>query len=345
MTSKIVRIQLLALGAFLLTLATVNCTPHFALDGNYTNSNVHSGFRKQDVDDFNPFDFFLTYDETNQWMDALFAKYPEQCTINTIGQSYEGRVINAIIINPTQVKTVILVANLQGREWASMTSAIYIIHELIRNSKSYPQAANFRWIIVPISNPDGYEYTRAEDRNWNKNRVPKLDDNVGVDLNRNFGYMWELLTNDEDANPNRETYRGMKPFSEPESRAIKDLLVMNEDAYLYVDMHVGGQLILIPWGYTDKPAPNANFLRSVAQAGSSAILSRTSQYYIVGTLGELFNHQPGTSMDYCYSIGIKVCVEIRLTSEELVNDPKNIIPHGQEALAAVLAMAVKVNGP
>uniref|UniRef100_A0A4Y0BN23 Peptidase_M14 domain-containing protein n=1 Tax=Anopheles funestus TaxID=62324 RepID=A0A4Y0BN23_ANOFN len=219
----------------------------------------------------NPFDFFLTYDETNQWMDALFAKYQNNARVNTIGQSYEGRVINAIIINPTQVKTVILVANLQGREWASMTSAIYIIHELIRNSKATRRQLIFVGLLSRYRTQMGTSTPELKIATGTKIVSLNWMTTLG-DLNRNFGYMWELLTNDEDANPKGDIPRYETLFGTRKS-CYKDLLVMNEDAYLYVDMHVGGQLILIPWGYTDKPAPNANFLRSVAQAGSSAILS------------------------------------------------------------------------
>lgn len=40
--------------------------------------------------------------------------------------------------------------------------------------------------IVPILNPDGYEYTHTCDRMWRKNRARHEGVCVGVDLNRNF---------------------------------------------------------------------------------------------------------------------------------------------------------------
>uniref|UniRef100_A0A182UC92 Peptidase M14 domain-containing protein n=1 Tax=Anopheles melas TaxID=34690 RepID=A0A182UC92_9DIPT len=102
-----------------------------------------------------------------------------------------------------------------------MTSAIYIIHELIRNSNSYPDAAKYQWVVVPITNPDGYEYTRTTDRFWRKNRAPQTVIDFGTDLNRNFDYMWDLLLNEEDDDLQSETYRGPNAFSESETLEAK----------------------------------------------------------------------------------------------------------------------------
>ena len=53
----------------------------------------------------------------------------------------------------------------------------------------------FRWHIIPMFNPDGYEYTHTTDRFWSKNRRPfrgnatlevTRDECNGVNLNRNF---------------------------------------------------------------------------------------------------------------------------------------------------------------
>ncbi|QQP52967.1 Carboxypeptidase B, partial [Caligus rogercresseyi] len=44
------------------------------------------------------------------------------------------------------------------------------------------------WYIMPLVNPDGYEYTRTTSRLWRKNRAPppKGSRCFGVDLNRNW---------------------------------------------------------------------------------------------------------------------------------------------------------------
>src|SRR6478735_8972610 len=60
--------------------------------------------------------------------------------------------------------------------------------------------------LVPALNPDGV----ARDRRQNAH---------GVDLNRNFGAMWEPT-----GHPGSTYYSGARPFSEPETRAARDLI-------------------------------------------------------------------------------------------------------------------------
>jgi carboxypeptidase T len=52
--------------------------------------------------------------------------------------------------------------------------------------------------------------------------------------------------------PSDETYVGPRAFSEPETRAVRDL-VAREMFRGVVTYHSYSQLILYPWGYTDKP--------------------------------------------------------------------------------------------
>ena len=75
----------------------------------------------------------------------------------------------------------------------------------------------YDWIVMPVVNPDGYEYSHTEvthwgilqctklsmifiqDRMWRKNRgesktiLNLLSNCKGIDLNRNFAYSWGEL--------------------------------------------------------------------------------------------------------------------------------------------------------
>uniref|UniRef100_A0A182QZF2 Peptidase M14 domain-containing protein n=1 Tax=Anopheles farauti TaxID=69004 RepID=A0A182QZF2_9DIPT len=325
---------MLALELLLLLVATVNADVHDTPGVNAS----HLRQAGSGVNEFNPLDFFLSYEETNEWMVALVKQYPHICKMESVGKSYEGRAINAITINYDKPTKVILVANLKAREWTAMTSAIYIIHELVIEASVYPEAGQFRWMIIPIPNPDGYEHTRLKERLWRKTRSPQANTGIGVDLSHNFGYMWDLLLVPGDENPKAETYRGPNAFSEPESQAIGNVLKSNADATLYVDMQTYGEHILIPWAYTNEPAPNAALARAVAKAGSDAIFREFYQY---GTPAELINKEAGSSMDYCNSIGIKVCITLELTAAGYEIPTDDIVPYGKEALASIQAMAIE----
>lgn len=78
------------------------------------------------------------------------------------------------------------------REWAGIMSVFYLIHELVENS-TYTQelVSKVDWVFVPVVNPDGYVYSFTEDRLWRKNRRVVNYTCTGIDLNRNYGYVWE----------------------------------------------------------------------------------------------------------------------------------------------------------
>ena len=63
------------------------------------------------------------------------------------------------------------------------------------------------WHILPLVNPDGYEYSHSSDRLWRKNRRPPPAGKVcpGVDLNRNFDVGYGLGAS---TNPCEEVYQG-----------------------------------------------------------------------------------------------------------------------------------------
>lgn len=82
--------------------------------------------------------------------------------------------------------------------------------------------------VIPVLNPDGHMIvTTAQDTSWRKNlhdndmdgHIDIEDRTDGVDLNRNYDFKWEY-GND---NPASSYYRGPYPFSEPETKAIREL--------------------------------------------------------------------------------------------------------------------------
>merc|ERR1711874_186033 len=77
------------------------------------------------------------------------------------------------------------------------------------------------WYVMPLLNPDGYEYSRTTDRLWRKNRAPPPDgsDCYGVDLNRNWDVVGYGLGS-VSGNPCSEVYKGPAKNSEPEVAAM-----------------------------------------------------------------------------------------------------------------------------
>jgi hypothetical protein len=64
-----------------------------------------------------------------------------------------------------------------------------------------------------------------------------------MDLNRNSGYMWGGPGS--SGTTSSGIYRGPSPFSEPETQAIRDL-VLSYDFRFLMDYHSTGQMIYSP---------------------------------------------------------------------------------------------------
>ena len=72
-------------------------------------------------------------------------------------------------------------------------------------------------------------------------------ENSGVDLNRNYGVYWDK-PGGNSPDPCAESYRGTHPFSEPETRAIRDFLVAHQDEIKFVyNFHSYGNMYLWPY--------------------------------------------------------------------------------------------------
>ena len=117
------------------------------------------------------------------------------------------------------------------------------------------------WIVFDL-NPDGAQYDLGGDpyRAWRKNRQPTPGSSkVGTDLNRNYDYRWGCCGG-SSGKPGSLTYRGWKPFSAPETRALRDFVNSRvlggwQQIRTHITFHSNGKLILWPYGYTRKNVP------------------------------------------------------------------------------------------
>lgn len=48
---------------------------------------------------------------------------------------------------------------MHAREWIAPAQVLYIIDQLVKNPDNKELYANVDWYLLPVVNPDGYEYT------------------------------------------------------------------------------------------------------------------------------------------------------------------------------------------
>jgi murein tripeptide amidase MpaA len=53
-----------------------------------------------------------------------------------------------------------MMTGIHAREWVSVAAAQYFIYALIKHYDEYKDVIDaFQWHVLPLLNPDGYEYT------------------------------------------------------------------------------------------------------------------------------------------------------------------------------------------
>lgn len=251
---------------------------------------------------------FYTFQEAINQLDSLHARYPNIITQKfQIGLTENGRPIWAAKIsdNPNVSEPeprALFDGLIHAREPISMMTVIYAMYYLCENYGDDPEVTylvnNREIFFIPVVNPDGYEYNRVSDPNgggmWRKNRKNSGGGAYGVDLNRNYGYMWGYDNTGSSPTPSSETYRGPSAFSEPEVAAIRDLTVAN-GFRSYVNFHSFANAMLYPWGYINQVTPD--------NAIYSDFCSYMSQYngFEYGNGGTILGYNSnGSSRDWFY---------------------------------------------
>ena len=180
-----------------------------------------------------------------------------------------------------------------------------------------------------------------ENRLWRKNRRQNANGSFGVDPNRNYGYMWGTLNvNTSSHVPQDETYVGPRAFSEPEVRAVRNLVAVELFSGV-LTYHSYSQLILYPWGYTSNPIVDPidrGDMQQVAEKMKGLIHSVHGKTYTPEQASTLYP-TAGDTTDWTYGeYGIwSLTIELRPSSQAeggFILPPSQIRPTVEENLPA-----------
>ena len=210
--------------------------------------------------DYPPHDSdFHNYQEMVDKIKSWEQPYAGLLSINSIGKSLEGRDIYALKISGSLTNEVqpaiVFMGGHHAREHLSVEMPLmlaeYLLKEYQAGNERVRELVNSREIhIIPLVNPDGAEHDIAGGnyKLWRKNRRNHGNGLFGVDLNRNYGYKWG--TGGSSSNQRSDVYMGPKPFSEPETQAIKKYVDARTNISILLSFHTFSELILYPWGHS-----------------------------------------------------------------------------------------------
>jgi hypothetical protein len=187
--------------------------------------------------------------------------------LDSIGASIEGRPVLALKIGESADAfgrpNVLFMGTHHAREWVSTEMAMKLARWIADSLPRELLAQRDVWVI-PVQNPDGYQYTFTTERLWRKNRRPNSDGTYGVDLNRNYPGFWGLDDVGSSGQPLSETYRGAAAASEPETQAIVAFHAAHPPV-VAASYHTYSGLVLHSYGHrTGQLAPDHTLFQAFA---------------------------------------------------------------------------------
>lgn len=293
-------------------------------------------------------DSYHTLDEMYEWIDGMVAQYSDILSVETVGQSYEGREVRAVKLSHKAGNPgIFLESNIHAREWITSATTTWILNELLTSTTPEVQeiAKNYDWYILPVTNPDGLNYTKETDRMWRKTRYPHNILCYGVDMNRNFPYHW--MDGGSSSNPCTETYAGPEPASEVETRIIMQYFEkLKDQIHFYLSFHSYSQLILVPFGYQNAPkVDNYYDWMEMAEAAAIALYKRHGTQYEFGNTADVLYIASGSTRDWAHgahNVPIAASYEFRDTGNYGFLLPADqIVPNSEEVLDSLVAFLAK----
>jgi hypothetical protein len=177
------------------------------------------------------------------------------------GETHEKRPILAARVGKlwksgdAAVPQLVLYAAQHAREWAGPESLMRVFRHLAESWRANTNGirtllANVAVVIVPVANPDGYDFTHTDDRMWRGNREPCAG-GFGTDPNRNYETTFGQQASSGTCSD--EQFRGPSAGSAAETKALLNLFANEGLPGTYrtrfaLNIHTYGNLMLIPDG-------------------------------------------------------------------------------------------------
>jgi len=194
-------------------------------------------------------------------------------------KTFEGnKVIGGVANKAEKIKKdkqyIYFTSGIHARERGGPDNLIYFISDLLYanehrigltygnktfSNKDVKKALGAGIVFIPMTNPDGVRHDQANSNLWRKNRNPKSSRpneplSVGVDLNRNFDFLWNYTKHFDPSvspasnNASSQAFYGTAPFSEPETQNMLWVYDQYPNIRWFIDVHSAAGTLLYSWG-------------------------------------------------------------------------------------------------
>lgn len=254
----------------------------------------------------------FTYIEILEHLDNMHAKYPsiisKRFVLDSTIKTHYGNFIYAVKIGnspeiPEDEPEILYTGVHHAREPLSVSSLIYFMYYLLEN---YENDQSIKKIVdelqiyfIPVINPDGYIFNELNNPEgggmWRKNMYGFGAKILGVDLNRNYAFNWGIDDIGSSPDPADETYRGTEPFSEPETKVVRDFCKKHRFS-ICLNYHSYGNNLLNP---EEKWLKNSD--DSTAYKILSELLTQSNRYSVGSFDQQLRYTSNGDATDWMYA--------------------------------------------
>jgi hypothetical protein len=292
-----------------------------------------------------------TLEEIQQRLIELELASQGRARVLSLGRSIEGREMRGLqILAGQQVESerrfrpaILITGTHHAREWASPMVAMGIAEGLVRRYLPDPRVRrvlnSLAIYLVPVVNVDGYVATHNGQRLRRKN----MNQRCPVDLNRNYDIAFGLGA--PVAGCDEESYPGPLPFSEPETRAIKELAESLPNLKLFLDYHAPAEQVMIPFAHTRERPANFETSRDRAELYAGVLKQLYGTLHPAREGFDLAQGQGGGAIDWfrtrgCESFAVELRDGRELAGFEL--PAEQLIPSAEENWTAFLELALAV---
>jgi hypothetical protein len=260
-------------------------------------------------------------------VDRIASDYPDIARkLEYADPTEQGRVVTLLEISDNvgadePEPRILFVSQHHAREVMTPEVLIDLADHLTQNYGIDPEVT--RWVddyqiyIIPTHNPDGTHHVFNVYNNWRKNRRDNGDGTFGVDLNRNYPYLWGPDgCGGSSGSTSSDTYRGPTPGSEPETSSLMEI-VREVKPSISLTYHTYGEYVLHPFGcdpnLPDDPDRRAH--RDIGSGYAAVVVNDAGNgYYRMGTPYELLYEVDGDSDGWLHAIGGTVGLTIEMSA-------------------------------
>lgn len=254
-------------------------------------SGIREEMKRTYVPEFEHTELFMKYagsmgayhspHELHTLMAMLLTEFPEVIRSVDVGKTYMNRTIHGFVLglnltgNGTDWEqqalarpAILLNGAHHARELTSISMCSYtmlrLLFDYVHNDEQVMQLLqDSALFFIPVVNVDGFEamanaYNKTQQTlliRKNRHQYPAQKNcaatEIGVDLNRNYPYMFGLDDEGSTGEENvcGETYRGPSPLSEPETKAVADFVTKWTNLKVVINFHAFGNLFIYPFNY------------------------------------------------------------------------------------------------